>query len=616
MACPTLIFADQFLHYPPDQIGQLGQSFGKLFTEGIPLAPMALIPRETFLRVVRDNHLSDLIESSHTWYNPGDTNSKHKLKNQLVDRIRSQPVPDWFAHELVKLYHNDLQGAYITLLPADKQHHGLEKDFRHIKGEANFIESVLEFWARLVGEQVNSDEHPHLSWLAPAPILIQAQFQPLVSGTAHTSNPHQGAKNQILITAIWGAPDRTLLEEQADSFGVDVRTWQVVHRELATKTKQYLRDSDSQVMEPVPSRYHTHATLTDEQAIAIAQVIFAIKQKRLNQQVVSWELTREGLFVTAVHELVEHHHAAQTVVKKTLTKLYISTGNPQKHAPHLASYVDGVGVLRSEYTYAKVGFHPLHLIKSQQKHLLRKELVETVKNYQTALPFKPILFRSQNFNSSELRHLKYSENYEPHESNPYLGYRGGIQLVRQPEVLHFELDVLREILENSRAPLGYMLPFVRGASELEQIMLEIEESGLFKQPHFSVWMQINTPENIINLRSYPTQRLAGLSVNARSLHALSLGIDPDNPEIYEHYVSETVGLGRLLEQLAATVADLRDLREFSPPLHLHLHLEDFSHELVAQAVKLGYHGVVVKPAVVQIAHSAIVETESARLARL
>jgi DNA-binding NarL/FixJ family response regulator len=138
--------------------------------------------------------------------------------------------------------------------------------------------------------------------------------------------------------------------------------------------------------------------------------------------------------------------------------------------------------------------------------------------------------------------------------------------------------------------------------------------GLFTYSQFGVWLQINTPENVLNIRSYPVHKLAGLSLNVRSLHALLLGIDPDNSEIHEHYSMETLGLLKLMEQLAQSVETLQELRENGTPLQLNLHLEEFSHELVAQAVKLGYHGVIVKPAATAIAHACIVEVEQSRLA--
>lgn len=589
-------------------------TMGKLFNEGIPIPPMVIIPHETMLRLARECRLAEELSDAKYWYDPQDPVSRHKLKSSLQHTIRNYRLPDWFTDEVVQVYHEQLDHSFMRLTLTEQVFGHEEQGFNHVHGEANLFESFLELWAHSVELQILKGELPDQSWLAPAPILIQAQYQPVVSGIGYTNNPQQGINNQVLLRAIWGAPDSVLLEDAADSFAVDIRTWHIVHRDLVTKTKQYRRELDGRVSQPVPSKYYLHATLTDEQAAAIAQIIFAIKQKRIPQQVVSWELSKEGLFVTSVKEVNEASKQPHQL-KKTITKLYISTGNPYKHSPNLTKEIDGVGVLRSEYTYAKFGVHPLHTFKSRQKEMLHRELVKTITAYQSALPFKPVIFRSLNFTSAELRQLQFSESYTSPENNPYIGLRGSIQLIRQTELLNFELSVLQEVLRSSKSQVGYMVPFVRGPQELEYILSEIEKSGLNNHAHFGVWMQLNTPENIINLRAYPTHKLAGVSLNVRSIHALLLGIDPDMAELREHYSMETLGLQKLLEQLAVTAQELHELRETGAGLQLTLHLEDFSHELVAEAVKLGYHGITVKPAAAQIAHACIVEVEQARLAR-
>lgn len=615
MACPVLIPLDQSLHFGPSQVGVVGTTFGKLFAEGIPVPETVIIPPETLYRLAQDNKLFALISQYNPEPNTHDAAKLAKFKGKIHEIITRQKLPSWFLQEVLSTYNRKFRDSFILITPGNHFPRFTESHYKQIFGEANLIESLLEAWAELI--YLCYEKHVVLRpiHLAPAPLLIQAQYQPVASGLGYTAHPQKMTKTQVLIQAIWGSPEQHLLLEESDSYSVDVRSWQILDHHITTKTNQYRREPDALVSSPVPQQYQNNPVLSTEQIEAIAQIIFAIKQRRLNQQIVSWELARDGIFITGLKE--SHLETHTTVpVKKTLTKLYISTGNPQKHLPHLIPAIDGIGVLRSEYTLAKFGIHPLHVIQSKQKQQLLKELVSTIHAYQAAMPLKPVLYRSQNFTSSELRQLRYSENYEPAEPNPYLGYRGGLQMMRQPQLLEFELDVMRKALEQSKSPLGFMPSFVRTPHELEFILAEIEKAGLFTNPHFSVWLQLNTPENILNLRSYPTHKLAGVSINVKSLHALLLGIDPDNPEIHEHYALDAIVVERLMEQLAEIVQQLQELRTFSQPLQLHLHLEDFSHTLVALAVKLGYHGITVKPAAAQIAHATIVEIEEKQLAYL
>lgn len=615
MVCPTLISLDQFTHYQSPQVGLRGVEFGKLFTQGIPLPEMFCIPHETLLSLVRENQLDKKLEQLLPHTGPEDANTVHLLKVALTTEIRNQQLPQWFAQELTSVYHRVFHRSFVRFLPGEKLSHFDESKFQHIHGDANLLESFLACWAETVAARLNQHLHIHSLILAPVSILLQAQYEPLVSGVASTQAADTSMKNQVMLSAIWGGPDRDLLDNTADHFWVDVRTWHVTHREIAEKPKQYRRIPDGREVSAVPAHYHSHPSLSDEQASTIAQIAFTIKQHNIIHQDISWELTREGVFVTDVQESIFSEPSRSVPFKKTITKLFISTGNPYKQT-HVSPLVDGVGVLRSEYTLAKFGIHPQHVIHSSQKAQLQKELVATIKAYQDSAPSKPLFYRSQNFTSSELRQLKYSESYEPREPNPYLGYRGGLQLWRQPELLHFELEVLKQAVASSRGSLSYLLSFIRTPAELEFVLHEITKSGLFSFPQFSVWWQLNTPDNSLNLAAYPTQKLAGLSVNVKSIQSLLLGIDPDNPEIYEHYMLETQSIIQQLAHVADTVKELNQHRSAGNELKLNLHLEDYSHELVASAVKFGYYGVVVKPAMVQITHDCLLDTEHVRLTRL
>ncbi len=614
MACPVVIPLDQSLHFSPAQIGSLGVTLGKLFSEDIPIPETIVIPPETLYRLTQENRLYALLsENSPELSHDAARNAQFKKKIQQV--ICTQKLPGWFVSEILTQFNRKFRDGFISIQPGNYFPKFATERFQHIQGEANSLESLLLAWAELI--YLCFEKHMVLRPIhfAPAPLILQAQHQAIVSGLGHTLHPQKLSKTQVFIQAIWGSPDQHLLMEESDSYSVDVRTWGIIDQQVATKTKQYRRESDSLISVHVPQQYQKQSVLNPAQITAIAQIIFAIKQCRLEHQVISWELAKEGVFVTGIRESQIEPTVAHAT-KKTVTKLYISTGNPQKHLPALLPTIDGIGVLRSEYTLAKFGVHPMHVIQSKQKVQLLNELVTTITTYQSALHRKPVIYRSQNFTSSELRQLRYSENYEPAEANPYIGYRGGLQLVRQPQLLEFELEVLKAVLSRSPAPLGFMPAFVRTPHEMEWILAEIERAGLFQQQNFSVWLQLNTPENILNLRSYPTHKLAGISVNVTSLHALLLGIDPDNPEIHEHYAMDTLAVERMLEQLALTVRELQDLRNFTQPLQLHLHLEKYSHDLVALAVKLGYHGITVKPAAAQITHATIVEIEEKQLAYL
>lgn len=611
MSANVVIPLSECARFSPDVVGSRSVKLAKYDALAIPLPLTIVIPVTTLQKLVQENNLADFFTKKQLheqWSNPS---SRHAVKQQLKRLIIDQPLPDWFTEPILLHYHKSFERGFVRLFPGDVVSTIDPTRFEHIQGDANLFESLKEFWAHWVEATLEIDHTFHYSALLPGTIVIQAQGQPLASGIAFTRHPDSGNKTQVLILAHKGAPDQELLASQADHFSVDVRTWNVVFRQVNAQTRMLQRTTDQLNTLPVPFADQLKPTLNDAECLELAQLVNQFKQHSFAHHTIQWEQDANGFVFT---DFIPEQDAAkkQRAAQRTLTKLYISAGNPYK-APQSTMNIDGVGVLRSEYTYAQFGVHPAHIVHSRQREVLERALVACITQYQSAVTHQRVIFRSQNFNSKESLQLQYGNSYEPVEDNPYLGYRGGLKLISQPDLLRLELSVLQTALKNTAGTIGYMLSFVRTPQELGGLIHHIEGAGLFQNPQFELWMQLNTPENILGFLAYPTNKLTGVSLNVRTLQALLHGIDPDNPEVFERYSLDTTLLEQTMELLSEHRTHLNTLRETNIPLQLNIHLEDFSRDLVAAAVKLRYDGVVVKPRSVEIARGVIVEEEEKKL---
>ena len=59
---------------------------------------------------------------------------------------------------------------------------------------------------------------------------------------------------------------------------------------------------------------------------------------------------------------------------------------------------------------------------------------------------RPVVYRSIDFRSNEFSNLEGGDQFEPHEENPMIGYRGCYRYVREPDLFRLELDVLARVL--------------------------------------------------------------------------------------------------------------------------------------------------------------------------
>lgn len=616
MSAHVVIPLVEFSRYSAAVIGSLGVKLGQYDTRAIPLPITVAIPQTAFSQLLSENTILERLHhiKNVSWDDPA---ARHAAKQAVRDAIIKQRLPDWFTEPLLTTYNSEFQRGFVRLLPSDAGSLIDATRFEHIQGDANLFQSLMEFWANWVEYQLDLNHVINRSTLTPDSIIIQEQTQASASGVAYSRHPTHQSKSQVYIQAIKGSPDSELMEGQADEFAVDIRSWNVVFRNVRSQTRMVARASDH--LESIPVHYdeQLRPALTDDECVLLAQYIQQLKHHSIQHLKASWELTTKGFMLTSIDVDEEEVHRGLNDKKsvRTLTKLYISGGNPQKAQTLTSNNPDGVGVLRSEFTYAQFGMHPAHIIHSRQREVLERQLAHTITTYQAAVSYQRVILRSQNLTSNENAQLDYAGSHEPQETNPYLGFRGGLKLVTHPELLRIEINALQAALSKQGGQIGYMLSFIRTPEELGTLIHHIDQSGLFQKSQFELWWQINTPENILNLKAYPLHRLTGVSINITTIQALLHGIDPDSPEIFERYQLDTSVLVKLMEQISETRSQLAELRPQGQPLLLHLHLEDFSRDLVASAVKLRYDGIVVKPRALEMARAIVLEEEEAFLNR-
>ncbi len=613
MACPVVISLSAFSQYTRSTIGSRSLAIAEASSFGVPFPEQFVVPRETLARLITETSLGRTLSTILASWRTAPLAEKAVLLTHLEQAIEFAQLPEWFTTQMHLAYKQLFTAPFCRIIPTEQVAHFPADEFSEIIGDANCIESFKKAWAVVAKAQCQAADIVSLTTVCQVPLCIEEEMQAAVSGTVHTEHARTNFTPTIRVQAIWGSPNLAAEQTAADTYHVDVRTWQVVQKTAAHKKHRIERAAERRVTVSVPAQYETYPCLSDEQAIVIAQLAHSLKQKQLFHKKISWELGPVGLWITDIAD--EDAAIDQTrTYAKTITKVYISAGNPSKRLTQVSPEIDGIGILRSEYTYMQFGVHPEHLIRGGKQTQLSHALFKTIHDYQESVPLKPVLFRALNCTSAELGRLRYASLFETEEGNPYIGVRGGLRLLTSDHIFTTELAALTEAVTHSQAPLGYVLPFVRSPQELSALVRRIEQAGLTRFQHFSIWMQINTPENVLNFDAYPTEKLAGVSVNFTSIQALVTGADPDNIITTQQYTSDTTAFEELLQRLSTTAAKHSEKRVHAP-LKLHLHLESFNQHLVACAVKFGYHGVVVKPQAVPIARAALSEAEKERLQR-
>jgi phosphoenolpyruvate synthase/pyruvate phosphate dikinase len=608
--------------------GVLSSSLFAFHERGLPTPQAWVLPASAMMKIAQDNHLFQVLELEFSVLDTSNHQQMLSFSQDIAHHIKNMVLPESIARSFRRLYDNWIDHQFIAVRPSlvgtkDQPEH---LSTLNVRGEANIIESLFETWARLYLPEFLPQrlEEWKQDIRVPAAFIFQVMVNAESSGVGIFTPATAKRPANITVFSQWGVtPDTQSLFRQGDWFEIDPQHWEVKQRHIGVKQKEWTRRLDELHQQPVQHKLQSHPSLTTQGAVALAKMVHSAHKGHVGAYIVDWAAVRDSAYILDVRPF---HYRPQdsgsvyflptaeqlkavlpklstprTYTGPTATKLFVSVGKPDQVKAQVAG-ADGVGLLRAEWAYQQLPDHPFHLFKTGKTEQIRTHITELLLNVaQFHNPDFPILFRSQNFTTNELAEFKHGKEYEPSEVNPYLGYRGAVRIIHDYTLFDIELDALQDAHLEGVQNLGLLIPFVRNHSELAIILHHFSKPEFATQRFLQLWMQGNTPENILDIEHYCMPGLAGISLNIQSIHALLHGVDPDNSDVFQLYPVHHKGIYQHLKSARQ--------KTHAHHIKLVLQLEQFDQKLIEFASELGYDGVTVRAKDVHRARQVIIETE-------
>jgi pyruvate, water dikinase len=213
--------------------------------------------------------------------------------------------------------------------------------------------------------------------------------------------------------------------------------------------------------------------------------------------------------------------------------------------------VDGVGLLRAELMVIEAlsGDHPRTLLEEGRGEEFVAKMADGLSTFAAGFAPRPVTYRTIDFRTNEFSGLRGGERFEPHESNPMIGYRGALRYTHEPEVFRLELEAVRRVWDEGHTNFHVMLPFVRTARELDACRTLVVDSGLLARRGFELWVMAEVPSVLFNLERYAALGIAGISIGSNDLTQLMLGADRDSQLVAEVFDERDAAVADYLRQL-------------------------------------------------------------------
>jgi pyruvate,water dikinase len=233
------------------------------------------------------------------------------------------------------------------------------------------------------------------------------------------------------------------------------------------------------------------------------------------------------------------------------TKIMMNVGNPDRAFDFAGIPHRGVGLARLEFIINRmIGVHPRALLEFDQlqpelQQTIRRQmsgygdpvsfyvekLCEGISTIAAAFAPEPVIVRLSDFKSNEYANLIGGRQYEPHEENPMIGFRGASRYVDEAFRPCFELEC--RALKRVREQMGLknvqiMVPFVRSVKEAEQVTTLLAQNGLKRgENDLKIIMMCELPTNALLAEQY-LEYFDGMSIGSNDMTQLTLGLDRDS----------------------------------------------------------------------------------------
>jgi pyruvate, water dikinase len=257
-------------------------------------------------------------------------------------------------------------------------------------------------------------------------------------------------------------------------------------------------------------------------------------------------------------------------IPRPATKVMINLGNPD--LAFKASFLpsDGVGLARMEFIISdSIKAHPLALVhpdritdetaRDQIDRLTRlypdgetffvERLSEGIGTIAAAFWPKPVVVRMSDFKTNEYASLLGGADFEPHEENPMIGFRGASRYAHPAYVEGFALEC--RAMKRVREDMGFtnvilMIPFVRRVGEAERVIAQMSELGLQRGENgLEIYAMCEIPNNVLLIDQF-AHTVDGFSIGSNDLTQLTLGVDRDSELVAFDYDERDEGVKQML----------------------------------------------------------------------
>ena len=324
-------------------------------------------------------------------------------------------------------------------------------------------------------------------------------------------------------------------------------------------------------------------------------------------------------------------HLELDALPPTRTKIMMNVGNPREAFRLSLIPNDGVGLARTEFIIANyIKVHPLALLNfdTLKDNGAKWEISQLTSQYRDLSDYfvdklasgigilaaafypKPVIARMSDLKSNEYANLIGGSEFEPHEENPMMGWRGASRYYdpKYRDAFGLECRAFKRVRdEMGLTNMIPMIPFCRTPDEGRKVLAEMAKHGLIRGENgLQVYVMCEIPSNV-ELADRFSEIFDGFSIGSNDLTQLTLGLDRDSALVSHLFDERDEAVKRTLRRVIATA------KEFDRKIGICGQAPSDYPEFAEFLVELGIDSMSLNPDSVLKTRLAIAKTEAAIL---
>lgn len=264
---------------------------------------------------------------------------------------------------------------------------------------------------------------------------------------------------------------------------------------------------------------------------------------------------------------------ALSKIPKTKTHVMLNMADPAAAMMWWQLPSDGVGLARMEFVINNhIQVHPMALVrhKTLSSKKVKNHIDKLTRGFKKKTDYfvdklayglskiaavhypNPVIVRLSDFKTNEYARLIGGEEFEPHEENPMLGWRGASRYYHPDYKEGFALEC--KALAKAREEIGMtniqiMIPFCRTVEEADKVIKTMKEHGLVRGKNgLELLVMCEIPSNVLMGEEF-AKRFDGFSIGSNDLTQLVLGVDRDTEIIAELFNENNPAVKKMIEEI-------------------------------------------------------------------